>query len=247
MDRIVMELFRPAATTVQPGYARPEPVNMEFLENVINPFQGHQHYQDPNQDEDVLSQSQERQVVPMPPKMDPVTHDELNAYISGIKQLTKRKRDLHPIIEATSAKIEDLRLKVKEDSKYTEALSRAIRKFPRDLVTPEIKDAQDRLIALMTVELDKHALMSKHTIDSLEADHAKLVAYLVDMNNAAAAAGAEQVAPNACPICLTSQIEVALDPCGHTLCSKCTTKNMSMSCPMCRNHYGKKIRLYFSV
>jgi len=46
-----------------------------------------------------------------------------------------------------------------------------------------------------------------------------------------------------CPICITNEIDVFLEPCGHTLCHNC---NKSTFCHMCRTKIKSARRLFFS-
>lgn len=46
-----------------------------------------------------------------------------------------------------------------------------------------------------------------------------------------------------CPICITHEVDVYLEPCGHTLCRHC---NRSPYCHMCRTPIKGKRSLYYS-
>ncbi len=46
-----------------------------------------------------------------------------------------------------------------------------------------------------------------------------------------------------CPICLTSEVNIFCDPCGHSFCNKCITN--SQYCYMCRLKINKIRQLYF--
>lgn len=46
-----------------------------------------------------------------------------------------------------------------------------------------------------------------------------------------------------CPICITNEIDVFLEPCGHTLCHNC---NKSTFCHICRTKIKSARRLFFS-
>jgi uncharacterized coiled-coil DUF342 family protein len=46
-----------------------------------------------------------------------------------------------------------------------------------------------------------------------------------------------------CPICITHEVDVYLEPCGHTLCSQC---NKSQYCHMCRTKIRSTRSLYYS-
>lgn len=46
-----------------------------------------------------------------------------------------------------------------------------------------------------------------------------------------------------CPVCLSKQVQVYLDPCGHSFCSECIR---STFCYICRNKFTKASKLYFS-
>jgi hypothetical protein len=49
---------------------------------------------------------------------------------------------------------------------------------------------------------------------------------------------------HACPICLTHEIDAFIDPCGHTLCTKCSSK--ITYCHMCRTKVKIAKSIYFS-
>lgn len=49
---------------------------------------------------------------------------------------------------------------------------------------------------------------------------------------------------HACPICLTNEIDAFIDPCGHTLCTKCSSK--ITYCHMCRTKVKVAKSIYFS-
>jgi gas vesicle protein len=48
-----------------------------------------------------------------------------------------------------------------------------------------------------------------------------------------------------CPICITSQVDCFLFPCGHTLCSTCANE-LQQRCSICRQQFNKVGRLFFS-
>lgn len=48
-----------------------------------------------------------------------------------------------------------------------------------------------------------------------------------------------------CPICFTEPVSLAYEPCGHTICSHCSTRQGSI-CAVCRTSIRDRLRLYFS-
>lgn len=44
-----------------------------------------------------------------------------------------------------------------------------------------------------------------------------------------------------CFVCLEATCDVFLDPCGHSICSGCSTKLVSRKCPYCRAHITPKV------
>lgn len=46
-----------------------------------------------------------------------------------------------------------------------------------------------------------------------------------------------------CPVCLTHEVEIYLDACGHTMCSKCVPRDNR--CYFCRARFIKHNKLYF--
>ena len=54
---------------------------------------------------------------------------------------------------------------------------------------------------------------------------------------------------NTCPLCLTNQVNIYLNPCGHTCCEECygrLTNNNENKCFLCRSNIMSKNPLYFS-
>lgn len=52
-----------------------------------------------------------------------------------------------------------------------------------------------------------------------------------------------------CPICFENEIDMCINPCGHTLCNRCiiSNRNNTNRCYSCRGHISDYIRIYFSV
>ena len=54
-----------------------------------------------------------------------------------------------------------------------------------------------------------------------------------------------------CPICFENEVDICLNPCGHTLCNKCVISNInnyrSNKCYSCRTIIKDYIKIYFSV
>lgn len=49
-----------------------------------------------------------------------------------------------------------------------------------------------------------------------------------------------------CPVCLSSEVNVAVAPCGHTLCNVCCFKLAEHRCFICRNDIQSVIKLFFN-
>lgn len=54
-----------------------------------------------------------------------------------------------------------------------------------------------------------------------------------------------------CPICFENEVDICLNPCGHTLCNKCVILNrsnyISNKCYSCRTVVNDYIKIYFSL
>jgi hypothetical protein len=48
-----------------------------------------------------------------------------------------------------------------------------------------------------------------------------------------------------CPICINNEVDTAVVPCGHTVCSNCILKCDLSHCFICRNGIEKTIKLYY--
>lgn len=54
-----------------------------------------------------------------------------------------------------------------------------------------------------------------------------------------------------CPICFENEVDICLNPCGHTLCNKCVISNRTRysneKCYSCRGNIHDYIKIYFSL
>jgi len=54
-----------------------------------------------------------------------------------------------------------------------------------------------------------------------------------------------------CPICFENEVDICLNPCGHTICNKCVIINRnrftSEKCYSCRGVINEYIKIYFSL
>lgn len=54
-----------------------------------------------------------------------------------------------------------------------------------------------------------------------------------------------------CPICFENEVDICLNPCGHTLCNKCVLSNRSRytndKCYSCRTTIQDYIKIFFSL
>lgn len=215
---------------------------MPIIEGMINRniFSGTEH-----EDADPAPDSDTRHV----PEVSPVTDEDLGAYVDGLRQLTKRKRDLRPALDAVQEDLDDVCDKIDTISKFADTMNALFDSSPPELRTADILATQARLQKLTKVEIDKYLIDARYAKDELLDRRTELTGYLVSMNEAGVVAGSEPVPKNACPVCLTNPIETVCDPCGHTFCSKCCRDSTTFrtACPMCRAHVNKRIKVYFSL
>lgn len=183
------------------------------------------------------------------PEVYPVTDEDLDAYVDGLRQLTKRKRDLRPALDSVQEDLDDVCARIDTMSKFADTMSALFDSFPPELRTNDILATQARLLKISKVEIDKYLVDARHEKDELLDRRAELTQYLVSMNEAGVVAGSEPAPKNACPVCLTNPIELVCDPCGHTFCSKCSRDSNAFraACPMCRAHVNKRIKVFFSL
>jgi len=54
-----------------------------------------------------------------------------------------------------------------------------------------------------------------------------------------------------CPICFENEVDMCINPCGHTICNKCTISNRTTNsfnkCYSCRTNIKDYIKIFFSV
>jgi Asp-tRNA(Asn)/Glu-tRNA(Gln) amidotransferase B subunit len=63
--------------------------------------------------------------------------------------------------------------------------------------------------------------------------------------------GDKQISKNMCPICFENEIDICINPCGHTTCNKCIISNRTNiynnKCFTCRGNVNDYIKIYFSL
>lgn len=61
----------------------------------------------------------------------------------------------------------------------------------------------------------------------------------------------KEISQNMCPICFENIIDICINPCGHTLCNKCSNNNNNYynngNCSICRKPVKEYIKIYFSL
>jgi hypothetical protein len=61
----------------------------------------------------------------------------------------------------------------------------------------------------------------------------------------------KEISKNMCPICFENEIDICLNPCGHTTCNLCVLSNRSNiynnKCFTCRSPVNEYIKIYFSL
>jgi hypothetical protein len=218
------------------------PLDVLMAQNIRHLFAG-------TAEQEPESEPPEPESLPPVPTVEPITRDDLDDYVAGLRQLTKRKRELGPAIEDVQANLDDVSQRIDNAAKYVDDMTTLFDAFPRELWTAEIDRLQDRLVKATKLEIDKYLVTARHAQDELLDLRASLTTSLVAMNEAGAIAGSSPAPKNACPVCLTNAIELVCDPCGHTFCAKCSRDNSTfrMACPMCRAHVNKRIKVYFSL
>jgi len=63
--------------------------------------------------------------------------------------------------------------------------------------------------------------------------------------------GDKEISKNMCPICFENEIDICINPCGHTTCNKCIISNRTNiynnKCFTCRGNVNDYIKIYFSL
>lgn len=61
----------------------------------------------------------------------------------------------------------------------------------------------------------------------------------------------KEISKNMCPICFENQIDICINPCGHTTCNKCILSNRNNiynnKCFICRTPVNEYIKIFFSL
>ncbi|KAJ3689238.1 hypothetical protein LUZ61_018402 [Rhynchospora tenuis] len=107
-----------------------------------------------------------------------------------------------------------------------------------------VQAVNDMLSAVgISFDVEKQALLQS-TISLQDQLKDSQVALLVEQEKADAAAKEADVAKAAwsCRICLNSEVDTAMVPCGHVLCSQCSSS--VRRCPFCRAHVSQKMKIF---
>jgi hypothetical protein len=153
----------------------------------------------------------------------------LNEYKSSLKELY----DIIELCKNISAKY----YKLSSTTQPYNVLNKLCIK--QHFIPNEIEDSVIKFENDLKVEIDEFTKKIKNNKKKIS-DFNKLVSESLNEDN-----DSTSKRVNMCSVCTTHKINICLNPCGHTFCSKCVSK-MDSTCGMCRSHYQTKIKLFIS-
>jgi hypothetical protein len=165
---------------------------------------------------------------------------ENNEISNTLKEYNSSLNELNDIIEI-GKKITEKYYKLSSTTQPYNVLNKLCIK--NKLIPNEIEDNIIKFKNDLKVEIDE---MSKKIKDNKKriSDFNKLVFDSLNENNDETNMQKNERI-NICSVCMTHKINICLNPCGHTFCSKCVRK-MNSTCGMCRSNYFTQIKLFIA-
>ena len=103
-------------------------------------------------------------------------------------------------------------------------------------------ESDEKIIAINTllhdkkIEIEKYEAKKMHLIEEI-----KLLKAVISTNDV----NEQNTNSLKCFICTDNNIECCVNPCGHTFCSSCASKNTTQKCYMCRKTIISTTKLFF--
>ncbi len=138
-------------------------------------------------------------------------------------------------------KFQDEISRSKNNIKKLDLIIQFIRELDKDCNDQETEELLNNLKVLSNkIENDKNIITARTDYIKSRKDienNLNLVKKINSMNMS-----------NTCPLCLTNQVNIYLNPCGHTCCEECYGRlsNTENKCFLCRSNIMSKNPLYFS-
>ena len=138
-------------------------------------------------------------------------------------------------------KFQDEINKSKNNIKKLDLIIQFIRELDKDCNDQETEELLNNLKILSNkIENDKNIIIARTEYIKCRKDienNLNLIKKINSLNMS-----------NTCPLCLTNQVNIYLNPCGHTCCEECYGRlsNNENKCFLCRSNIMSKNPLYFS-
>lgn len=166
---------------------------------------------------------------------------------SCIKKINEQNRKIHETLD-------EYDILIKKCKELTDSMTKLSENY-NDLISKSNELHEGKII--LEVKKQLYDISSKNNIDSLRSNiewlRNKKLDELNNNNNkinkfsklvrSSLDASECNKKQNMCNVCVTNQINICLNPCGHTFCSVCVDK-MNNSCAMCRKYIQNKIKIF---
>ena len=160
-----------------------------------------------------------------------ITHDDFDPNIL-ISQCNIYREKMESYLE-TFKKTQD---EIIETTKKIETLESCLLQITQQCTDEHINPS------VLNIRSVIETLKSKQSsfIDS----HSQTAALIKNMFNVSAHF-TENDPRHLCPICINNEVDIAIVPSGHTVCSLCSIKCNLQTCIVCRNNVEKIMKLYY--
>jgi hypothetical protein len=164
-----------------------------------------------------------------------------------IKKINEQNRKIHETLD-------EYDILIKKCNDLTDGMEKLSKNY-NDLIRKNNELREGKII--LEVKKELYDISSKNHIDNLENNiewmrnkkldelnnnNKKIYKFSKLVRNCLCATECNKK-QNMCNVCVTNEINICLNPCGHTFCSGCVDK-MNNSCAMCRKYIQNKIKIF---
>jgi hypothetical protein len=178
---------------------------------------------------------------------------DLQALIERYKKLKQHQKFLTNEMESVNKNINELETQQRTyrvaAADYTNMLLRngILSKDDYNSLQEKTKELQDLQLRFSQKCLKHYKDQAQDLTTNFSSTQQTLAAYTEFIKTGVQEMVGPDVTPNMCSVCLESEINHCLVPCGHTFCEGCIKKSGGQKCMTCRTTVQKSVKLYLGI
>ena len=161
--------------------------------------------------------------------------DDISNLKEKVKILNHESKKLHKNVEVEENKFKMLHSLKEKNEINLDILSSNQKQFSNDF-----NELMNNCSHLLSKANESFWHMNKHILDANKETNSQ-----INMNIASLESLCDtQQVSHPCSLCYSCDIDVAINPCGHTFCSKCINKLTTKKCPHCNISFNSVLKIY---